>query len=105
MDFVNHIFWGVSASANQTEGNVKALDNTELSDVRARTIHVSANNEYVYYAYPKRLGTSEFRVNGFTGGFEDPVIVSIDNHAGYDEDYYVYRSANKLNSTFDVHII
>ena len=105
VDFVNHIFWGVSASANQTEGTVKALDNTELSDVRARTIHVSANNEYVYYAYPKRLGTSEFRVNGFTGGFEDPVIVSIDNHAGYDEDYYVYRSANKLNSTFDVHII
>ena len=105
VDFVNHIFWGVSASANQTEGTVKALDNTELSNVRARTITVSANNEYIYYAYPKRLGTSEFRVNGFTGGFENPAIVSIDNHAGYDEDYYVYRSANKLNSTFDVHII
>lgn len=105
VDFVNHIFWGVSASANQTEGTVKALDNTELSNVRARTITVSANNEYIYYAYPKRLGTSEFRVNGFTGGFENPAIVSIDNHAGYDEDYYVYRSANKLNSTFEVHII
>ena len=105
VDFVNHIFWGVSASANQTEGTVKALDNTELSNVRARTITVSANNEYIYYAYPKRLGTSEFRVNGFTGGFENPAVVSIDNHAGYDEDYYVYRSANKLNSTFDVHII
>ena len=105
MDFVNHIFWGVSASANQTEGTVKALDNTELSNVRARTITVSANNEYIYYAYPKRLGTSEFRVNGFTGGFENPAIVSIDNHSGYDEDYYVYRSANKLNSTFEVHII
>lgn len=105
VDFVNHIFWGVSASANQTEGTVKALDNTELSNVRARTITVSANNEYIYYAYPKRLGTSEFRVNGFTGGFENPAVVSIDNHAGYDEDYYVYRSANKLNSTFEVHII
>ena len=105
VDFVNHIFWGVSASANQTEGTVKALDNTELSNVRARTITVSANNEYIYYAYPKRLGTSEFRVNGFTGGFENPAIVAIDNHSGYDEDYYVYRSANKLNSTFEVHII
>ena len=105
VNFVNHIFWGTSPNAEATEGTLKALDFTELSDVRARDIHVSPDNEYIYYGYPKRLGTSEFRVNGFTGGFENPAIVSIDNHAGYDEDYYVYRSANKLNSTFEVHII
>lgn len=105
VNFVNHIFWGTSANAEATEGTLKALDFTELSDVRARDIHVSPDHEYIYYGYPKRLGTSEFRVNGFTGGFENPAIVSVDNHAGYDEDYYIYRSANKLNSTFDVHII
>lgn len=105
VNFVNHIFWGTSTSAEPTEGTLKALDFTELSDVRARDIHVSPDNEYIYYGYPKRLGTSEFRVNGFTGGFENPAIVSVDNHAGYDEDYYIYRSANKLSSTFDVHII
>ena len=105
VNFVNHIFWGTSPNAEATEGTLKALDYTELSDVRARDIHVSPDNEYIYYGYPKRLGTSEFRVNGFTGGFENPAIVSVDNHAGYDEDYYIYRSANKLNSTFDVHII
>lgn len=105
VNFVNHIFWGTSPNAEATEGTLKALDYTELSDVRARDIHVSPDNEYIYYGYPKRLGTSEFRVNGFTGGFENPAIVSVDNHAGYDEDYYIYRSANKLNSTFEVHII
>lgn len=105
VNFVNHIFWGTSPNAEATEGTLKALDFTELSDVRARDIHVSPDHEYIYYGYPKRLGTSEFRVNGFTGGFENPAIVSVDNHAGYDEDYYIYRSANKLNSTFDVHII
>lgn len=105
VNFVNHIFWGTSPNAEATEGTLKALDFTELSDVRARDIHVSPDNEYIYYGYPKRLGTSEFRVNGFTGGFENPAIVSVDNHAGYDEDYYIYRSANKLNSTFEVHII
>jgi predicted nucleic acid-binding Zn-ribbon protein len=84
--FVNHLFWGVSNSPNQTEGTVKALDYTEMSDTRTRTIHVSPSNEYIYYAYPKRLGTSEFRVNGFTGGFENPVTVAIDNHSGYTED-------------------
>ena len=61
--------------------------------------------EYIYYAYPKRLGTSEFMVNDFTGGFEDPAIVSIDNHSEFYEDYYVYRSANKLSSTFEVHVL
>ena len=105
VNFVNHIFWGTSPNAEATEGTLKALDYTELSDVRARDIHVSPDNEYIYYGYPKRLGTSEFRVNGFTGGFENPAIISVDNHAGYDEDYYIYRSANKLNSTFEVHII
>ena len=105
VDFVNHLFWGVSDSPNQTEGAVKALDYTEMSDTRTRTIHVSPSNEYIYYAYPKRLGTSEFRVNGFTGGFENPVTVAIDNHSGYTEDYYVYRSVNKISGTLDVEII
>ena len=105
VDFVNHLFWGVSDSPNQTEGTVKALDYTEMSDTRTRTIHVSPSNEYIYYAYPKRLGTSEFRVNGFTGGFENPVTVAIDNHSGYTEDYYVYRSVNKISGTIDVEII
>ena len=44
-------------------------------------------------------------VNDFTGGFEDPAIVSIDNHSEFYEDYYVYRSANKLSSTFEVHVL
>lgn len=103
--FVNHVFWGTSASSEATEATLKGLDHTELSDVRARTFNVSPNFEYIYYGYPKRLGTSEFKVNDFVGGFEDPEIVSVDNHAGFYEDYYIYRSANKLNSSFEVHVI
>ena len=103
--FVNHVFWGTSASAEATEATLKGLDHTELSDVRARTFNVSPDFEYIYYGYPKRLGTSEFKVNDFVGGFEDPEIVSVDNHAGFHEDYYIYRSANKLNSSFEVHVI
>ena len=105
VEFVNHVFWGTSASAEASEATLKGLDYTELSDDRVRTFNVDADYEYIYYGYPKRLGTSEFKVNDFVGGFEDPVIVSVDNHAGFTEDYYVYRSANKLNSTFEVHII
>lgn len=103
--YENHVFYGTSASPNATEGTVKALEFTELSEDRARTFSALAQYEYIYYAYPKRLGTSEFMVNDFKGGFEDPAVVSIDNHSGYEEDYYVYRSANILNSTFEVHVI
>lgn len=105
VNFVNHVFWGTSASAEASEATLKGLDYTELSDDRVRTFNVDPDYEYIYYGYPKRLGTSEFKVNDFVGGFEDPVIVSVDNHAGFSEDYYVYRSANKLNSRFEVHVI
>lgn len=103
--FVNHVYYGTSSNPTADEGTAKALDFTELSDERVRTMHVTPQNEYVYYAYPKRLGTSEFKVNGFTGGFEDPVTDSLDNHSGYEEDYYIYRSANKLNTTLDIQVI
>ena len=105
VNFANHIFYGTSASSTADEGTVKALESSELSEQRARTFSALAQYEYIYYAYPKRLGLSEFMVNDFKGGFENPAVVSIDNHAGYEEDYYVYRSANILNSTFDVHVL
>ena len=105
IDFVNHVFWGASVTDNPDEGTVKSLDYTSLSDDRRRIFNVTVNDEYIYYSYPKRLGTSEFEINGFVGGFEDPTIIAIDNHSEYEEDYYVYRSANKISGTFTVHVI
>ena len=100
--FANHIFWGVSSSAAMDEGAVKALDFTELSDDRAREFSVTPNNQYIYYAYPKRLGASVFYAAGFEGGFTEPATVSIDNHTGFSEDYYVYRTENKISGTTDI---
>ena len=102
--FVNHIYWGTDASGGTGEGVVKALDFEEMSDTRTRTITVNPLDQYVVYAYPKRLGTSTFMANGFTGGFREPATISIDNHSGYTEDYYVYRSENKLNVNFTIEI-
>ena len=100
--FANHIFWGVSNSAAMDEGAVKALDFTELSEQRARTFDVVPNRQYVYYAYPKRLGASVFMAEGFEGGFTEPATVAIDNHAGFTEDYYVYRTENKISGTTEI---
>lgn len=94
--FINHIYWGTDSSGLMTEGTVKGLDYSELSDVAARSIRFTVNNSYIYYSYPKRLGTVQFKVGQLVGGFCDPDSVVIDNHAGYTEEYYVYRSNQKL---------
>lgn len=94
--FLNKIFWGESASTEITENLVEHLNNSELSDAKARTITVSPNEQYVYYAYPKRLGTASFRLGMLEGGFEGPVTVHVTNQHGYAEDYYVYKSDKQL---------
>lgn len=96
IEFQNHIFWGVSADTHITETLVKQLDNNILSGAKSRKITVSPADQHVYYAYPKRLGTSTFKLGIFTGGFLDPETIRITNNAGYTEDYYVYRSNQKF---------
>lgn len=96
--FLNKIYWGESASAEITENLVEHLNNSELSDAKARTITVSPDDQYVFYAYPKRLGTASFRLGMFEGGFEGPVTVRVTNQHGYAEDYYVYKSDKQLIS-------
>lgn len=51
-------------------------------------------DQYVWYAYPKRLGTVTMYQNTFKGGFESPMIVEVTNDSGFKEEYYVYRSIN-----------
>ena len=101
--FVNHIYWGVTNEDTITRSIVKDLSETEMTDDIFREITFSLNNEYVVYAYPKRLGFVNFEVNG-VGGFENPIIIKIDNHAGYQEDYYVYRSTRKLRGRVKISI-
>lgn len=57
-------------------------------------------NQYIWYAYPKRLGEANMYMDRYEGGFDPPIIVSVTNTSKYTEDYYVYRSTNKsLGST------
>lgn len=100
IQFVNHIYWGTNSNPDFSEGTVKSLDNEELSNDRERKFKAIANNEYIYFAYPKRLGTSDFMCNGFSGGFQEPRVVAINNHSQFTEDYYVYRSTNKISGNF-----
>lgn len=102
--FVNHIYWGCDASGGTGEGVVKALDHEELSDTRPRTITFAPRDQYLIYAYPKRLGPSAFITAMGSGGFKEPAVISMDNHSGFVEDYYVYRSEYKQKLNVEVNV-
>lgn len=67
---------------------------SDWATTRQRSFFVnSGSNEYVWYAYPIRLGkVSYFKSGGFQGGFEEPVVIPFTNVSGGEEDYYVYHS-------------
>jgi hypothetical protein len=67
-----------------------------LQNSKTYTFSINAGSgEYVYYAYPSRLGTATFTVGGFANGFSTiPSTLSVTNSNGYSENYYIYRSSN-----------
>jgi len=102
---INYIYWGESTtSSGITEATIEANYATEPGKVgsnsmSSRSMTVNATgSEYVYIAYPARLGALTSII---IGGFESISDFNVDNTAlamtnpeGYQEDYRVYISIN-----------
>lgn len=76
-----------------------------LSNNIKRIINVTAtSNEYIYYAFPTRLGTPVFKVGGFEGGFNKVSTIYFTNSYNYVEKYDIYKSTNAGlgNTTVDI---
>jgi len=103
--FCNNIYYGIGDmesgfdSAFITTNLTKRLQASKVFD-----FSVTPESKYVYYAIPERLGTVTFKVGGFAGGFEAPVVVSVTNGSGYTENYNVYRSTNKVSGSISVDV-
>ena len=92
--FYNGIYYGKSTSTTYDSTLISSLTKT-LSDSKARTITVNAGTgEYIYYCLPTRLGTPNFNVGGFDGGFDKVKTISFTNSDGYTENYDIYKSNN-----------
>ena len=92
--FYNGIYDGKSSSTTNDSALINSLTKV-LSDSKARTITVNAGTrEYIYYCLPSRLGTPNFNVGGFDGGFDKVETVSFTNSDGYTENYDIYKSNN-----------
>jgi len=100
---INYLYYGVTSKTDTyTEADVEGLGNSTITNDNTQTWNAvnAGANEYLLFAFPKRLGTVTFYVGGFEGGFESPETVSVTNANGWTEDYYVWRSTNhSLGST------
>ena len=102
--FCNGIYYGVGTTASGFDSAFVTGLSKRLQTAKAYDFTVSPNAQYIYYAIPTRLGTVSFKVGGFEGGFEAPVTVSITNSSNYTENYYVYRSTNKITGSTTVDV-
>jgi len=94
---INTIYWGYHTDTSATEATIEGLSggSSTASNDNTRTFTVTPGaSEYIYFAYPKRLGEVTFWVGGFEGGFEAVDTDSVGNSNGWSEDYYSYRSTN-----------
>lgn len=103
ISFYNGVLWGASAEGVYDSNFINSLSNSVLSNTKARTIKVTTNDDYIYYALPTRLGTPNFVMNNFATFF-DKVGNSIlrTNTSGYTESYDLWRSPNKYTGDITV---
>ncbi|MFW6246735.1 MAG: hypothetical protein ACOC22_00970 [bacterium] len=83
----------------------------ELSTTKTKTIcNEVFNNEFFYYVYPSSFGTPIFTVNGLqNNGWGDTgsgTLYKFDytNDMGYENQYYVARSDNRITGTYNIGI-
>ncbi len=103
--FCNGIYYGTGSTESNFDSALVTSLSKRLQTTKAYDFTVNPTNEYIYYAVPTRLGTVSFKVGGFEGGFQSPETVSVTNSSGYTEDYYVYRSTNKITGSTTVDVI
>lgn len=94
--FRNKYYYGCAAQPNSVDSAfVKSLPTSYWAESKTISFNPVCNaGEYVWYAYPKRLGAAQMWQGGFQGGFDSPISVTVTNNFGVKEDYYVYRSIN-----------
>lgn len=99
--FLNRYYWGYAADGKVDSAFIIKLSNTGFASSKTRSFSANCpSGQYIWYAYPKRFGEAKPQMAPagstlyLSGGFEDPLTVSVTNSSGYTEDYYVYQSIN-----------
>jgi len=92
---INRLYYGITIKTDSyAESDVEGLVNSSITNNNKQTWNsVTAGiDEYLLFAFPKRLGEVSFTFGMLTGGFLDPETVDVTNVNGWAENYYVWRS-------------
>lgn len=93
IDFANGIYYGVAEEPAQYDSAFILGLTKKLQDYKVTSISVnSGEGEYIYYCLPVRLGTCQFTLGQFPGGFELVSSIDFTNAKGYTEKYNIYKS-------------
>ena len=99
--FYNYVFYGYTFSTSISGSNFnESTFNPVLNGSRSYIININIpqgdpNPNYLYYAYPARLGVAAFRDNAtnLEGGFAQQIgVFSYTNSKSFTENYVIYRS-------------
>ena len=106
----NYIYWGTGSAWVNDEASVEALTNKNTSyddgSITGNTLSVGTfTNQYVIVAIPNRYGDNDTdyqlkdNSTNLPFSFNQQSDVTVTNIVGFQEDYSVYRSTNKLTMT------
>lgn len=100
VSFLNYIYYGAAADFS----TVTSLNNVLSDDINRRITVTAGAGQYIIYAFPSRLGSAQFFVDSFEGGFDAPVEQTLTNSQGYSETYKIYKSTNANLGTTTVEV-
>lgn len=93
--FTNGVYHGVLESGAGIDSAAILGLTRKLQNSKALTFTVNAGaTQRIAYAIPTRLGTPNFNVGGFDGGFAKVNTLNFTNASGYTESYDVWMSEN-----------
>lgn len=108
---INAIYYGTAALPQLVDSafimGLASSGAKEVSTARARPngIVVTAGaGELIWYAYPKRLGMSEFQIGALAGGFVVEEVSFVNSYSAPAEAYYVYHNEQPGLGTVTVYI-
>lgn len=94
--FLNNIYFGDTTIPGAINSAFVNTLGSFMQAGKGKTVFSNATGPttYAWFASRAALGGVTFTVNGFPGGFENPVVIAVTNSAGFTESYNVYRSTN-----------
>lgn len=104
ISFLNCVYYGMAEQPTTIDSDfIKSLETkTAPTSTRARSFNAEGDGTYIWYCLPTELGKCSFSSAGFPAAFTLVDTISFTNDLGHMENFYVYRSDERINKTIPI---